>query len=149
MEGRMIGKRPSSAALAAGLVGLAFCLAGCTATAAAGPPPPAVSGGCALDSSVACRGGGTGFSCAIGDIPSDADRSLACSVGVAGSDADLYCCVSFSSTTCAPDATVRGCAGYSFGFSCTGNDRPDETDSSLVCSDPVDGGNALLYCCTN
>ena len=143
----MIGKRLSSAALAAGLVGFALSVAGCTATATAGPAPP-VSSGCGQDSSVACRGG-TGYSCAIGSVPSDDDSSLACSVGVAASDADLYCCVSFTSTTCARDDSVTGCAGYSFGFSCTGNDSPDQTDSSLVCSAPVDGGNALLYCCTN
>jgi hypothetical protein len=144
----MTVKRLSSAVLAAGLVGLAFGVVGCTATATAGPAAPA-SSGCAQDSSVACTGGGAGFSCAIGDIPSDGDPSLACSVGVAAAGEDLYCCVPFTSTTCAPDTTVRGCSGYSFGFSCTGNDRPDETDSALVCSDPVEGNGALLYCCTD
>ncbi len=138
----------SSAALAAGVVGFALVAAGCTATAEAGPAPPA-SSGCGQDSSVACTGGGTGYSCAPGDLPSDDDSSLACSIGVASAGETLYCCVSFTSSTCAPDETVQGCTGNSFGFSCTGNDSPDETDSSLVCSAPVSGNSALLYCCTD
>jgi hypothetical protein len=146
----MIVKHFSSAAWAAGLAVFGLAGVGCTATATAGPagPAPPASSGCAPDSSVACTGGGGGFSCAEGDVPSDSDPSLACSVGVVTSGEALYCCVAFTSSSCRPDETVQGCTGYSYGFSCTGNDSPDQTDSSLVCSQPSQGNDALLYCCT-
>jgi hypothetical protein len=44
---------------------------------------------------------------------------------------------------------VQGCAGDSFGFSCTGSDTPDEADSSLTCSTATPASGALLYCCTH
>src|SRR6185437_13252567 len=91
----------------------------------------------------------TGYSCAPGDNPENSDSSLVCSDGTDVSGATLYCCVQFVSSTCEPDDTVVGCAGDSFGFSCTGTDTPDEADPTLVCSQPTDGGDALLYCCTD
>jgi hypothetical protein len=123
-------------------------LLGCTATAEVAPPPP----GCAQDSSVGgCRGPSTGFLCGNGESPDQSDSSLVCSDGTPSSDGFvLYCCIQFTSSTCAADPSVQGCRGVSFGFSCTGSDTPDESDSSLNCSPATQGDNgALLYCCTD
>ncbi len=135
--------------LAGAALGAAVLATGCSVnTNNPAPPAPVVAGGCAQDPSVSgCAGNSTGFSCTGGQPPSD--PSLACSVGTPAAGATLYCCVDFSSTTCAPDQSVQGCTGFSFGFSCTGSDRPDEADSSLVCSRPSPGNGALLYCCTD
>jgi hypothetical protein len=108
---------------------------------------------CLADSSVVgCTGGSYGFSCTSTDTPTDADSSLDCSVATAGPNgASLYCCISFSSTSsCAPDSTVVGCTGDSYGFSCTSTDTPEESQPTLNCSDPTTGpNNELLYCCQN
>jgi hypothetical protein len=51
-----------------------------------------------------------------------------------------------SGATCAPDDTVP-CSGAS-GFSCSGNDSPDEDDPSLSCSVGVlDSDGNIDYCC--
>ena len=52
------------------------------------------------------------------------------------------------SDTCAPDGTVA-CAGGT-GYSCTGVDSPEDSDSSIVCSSG-EAGNAgsTLYCCVD
>jgi len=52
-----------------------------------------------------------------------------------------------SGSSCAPDDTVP-CAGGS-GYSCTGGDTPDEADSTLLCSDGVDGPDGTQYCCAS
>jgi hypothetical protein len=108
---------------------------------------------CAPDSTVAgCSGGSYGFSCTSTDAPSDGNPALTCSDSTAGPDgASLYCCVAFTpGTSCMPDSSVVGCSGSSFGFSCTSTDTPDQTQTSLTCSDPTSGPNGeMLYCCTN
>jgi hypothetical protein len=131
-------------------VALAVAMAGCSVSASAGP----TEASCAPDTTVSCTGSATGFSCTGSDQPEDSDSSLTCSVPISGNaGSTLYCCVSgfaFSSSTCAPDSTVTGCEAGSYGFSCTGSDTPDQTDSSLTCSTPVDGNaGSSLYCCTN
>jgi len=134
-----------------GVAGCVAGLLGCTASAQIAPPPP-VAAGCAQDSSVAgCQVPATGYSCGNGDNPEQSDSSLVCSDGTLASDGFvLYCCIQFTSSTCAPDPSVQGCAGSSFGFSCTGTDTPDQADATLVCSSATAGGNgALLYCCTD
>jgi hypothetical protein len=120
-----------------------FASAGCSVNATAAP-----SVGCGIDDSVACDHA-TGYSCAPGDNPEAHDSSLVCSDGTDVSGATLYCCVQFVSSTCQQDNSVVGCTGYSFGFSCTGTDRPDEADPTLVCSDPTIAGGLALYCCTD
>ncbi|HLK40107.1 MAG TPA: hypothetical protein VKU41_25300 [Polyangiaceae bacterium] len=121
--------------------------AGCTATAAASPAPEPP--GCAPDSTVQGCAGNAGYSCGNSETPEQADSSLVCSDGITGSNGlELFCCVTFRSSSCAPDSTVQGCPGSSIGFSCTGSDSPDQADSSLSCG-PGTPGNAgsLLYCC--
>ncbi len=55
---------------------------------------------------------------------------------------------STSSDTCAQDDTVSGCDSPSIGYSCTGNDTPDQDDSSLICSYGITGNaGSTLYCC--
>ena len=102
------------------------------------------STGCTTDSSVVCAAG-AGYSCDNGDTPSGLD----CSDGVVDSSGLTdYCCIQFSSSTCAPDGTVTGCDASSYGFSCTGSDTPDEADSSLNCSMGVAGNaGSTLFCC--
>ncbi|HEY5146901.1 MAG TPA: hypothetical protein VII82_09040 [Polyangiaceae bacterium] len=134
--------------LALCLSGLAF--AGCTATTEVAPTGAAPAPGCSPDSSVSgCSGNASGYSCGNGDSPEQTDSSLVCSDGTPASDGFvLYCCIQFTSSTCAPDSTVSGCDGDSIGFSCTGTDTPDQADSSLNCSDSTPGNaGALLYCC--
>jgi hypothetical protein len=137
-------------------VSLALCvaglaLAGCMATTEVTPAPAAAAAGCSPDSSVdGCSGGASGFSCGDGRTPEETDSSLVCSDGTPASDGFiLYCCIQFTSTTCAPDSSVDNrCDGSSIGFSCTGTDTPDQADSSLSCSDSRPGsGGELLYCC--
>jgi len=131
------------------VAGCVLGLLGCTANAEVAPPPPVV--GCAQDSSVGgCRSPANGFSCGNGESPAQSDSSLDCSVGTESGDGlTLYCCIQFTSSTCAPDPSVQGCLGDSFGFSCTGTDTPDEADPSLNCSSPTGASGALLYCCTD
>lgn len=132
------------------LVPACFALAGifaCTATVT--PPPPPT--GCQQDGAVqGCTGGAFGYSCDNGESPDQTDPNLDCSVGIVDSSGLTdYCCIDFSSSTCAPDPTVGGCVGSSFGFSCTGSDTPDETDGSLTCSEGVPGNaGSTLFCCT-
>ena len=124
----------------------ALGVGGCSSSA--GVPPPAPGSSCAQDSSVPCDRA-TGFSCAPGDNPENADSSLVCSVGAAAPGATLFCCVSVSTSSCIQDNSVVGCTGFSIGFSCTGTDTPDQANSALVCSSPTPGNGVLLYCCTD
>ncbi len=119
-------------------------LVGCSTTVNA---PPAA--GCGMDSSVSGCGSAVGYSCANGDSPEQSDSSLFCSDGTPDGDSTLYCCIQFTSSTCAVDPSVSGCVGSSFGFSCTGSDSPDEADSTLTCSAPTPGNGESLYCCTD
>jgi hypothetical protein len=49
---------------------------------------------------------------------------------------------------CAPDSTVDSCSGGASGFSCGNGDTPEQTDSSLVCSDGTQASDGfVLYCC--
>ncbi len=109
---------------------------------------------CAPDTTVAgCTGGSSGYSCTSTDTPTQSNALLDCSTPTPGADGSLlYCCIDFSSTTgsCAADSSVAGCAGNSFGFSCTSTDTPDQTQTSLVCSTATQGPNGeLLYCCSS
>ena len=109
---------------------------------------------CVADASVAgCTGGSYGYSCTGSDTPAQGNPSLSCSDPAEAKDGSLlYCCIGFSDTagSCEPDATVAGCSGNSYGFSCTGSDRPEQSRSSLTCSTAIAGANnELLYCCSN
>jgi hypothetical protein len=126
---------------------LPFGAAACSANTSPEAPAGQVEG-CGQDSTVSCDQG-AGYSCTGNDTPEDTDSSLACSDGVEVDGATLYCCVTFASSTCMPDDTVVGCTGYSYGFSCTGSDTPDQADSTLDCSQPTQANGALLYCCTD
>jgi hypothetical protein len=100
--------------------------------------------GCQTDSSVVCAVG-AGYSCDTGDTPAGMD----CSDGVVDSSGLTdYCCIEFTSSSCAQDDTVSGCDDTSYGFSCTGSDTPEDADSSLNCSMGVAGNaGSTLYCC--
>ncbi len=109
---------------------------------------------CAADASVVgCTGGSSGFSCTSADTPSQGNPALACSSPTPGEAGSLlYCCIGLTGSTgsCAPDSSVVGCTGNSFGFSCTSTDTPDQTQTSLVCSTATSGpDNDLLYCCSS
>ena len=50
-------------------------------------------------------------------------------------------------TSCTMNASVSGCSGGSLGYTCDGG-RPDEKDTSLVCSDGMpSAAGATIYCC--
>ncbi len=104
-------------------------------------------GGCQQDPSVAgCVDGSVGYSCDAGTTPDSS--SLSCSDPVASGSQDTFCCIDFTSSSCQADPSVTGCQGDAYGFSCTGSDTPDQSDSSLVCSygEPGAGGDTI-YCC--
>ena len=121
----------------------------CTATL---NETPASGGDCAQDPSVVgCVGDSKGYSCSGVVRPDQRNAALSCSAGATGSaGSTLYCCVdvAFASNTCSADVTIVGCGGTALGFSCQGNVRPDQTDSSLVCSQGSRGSaGETLYCC--
>jgi hypothetical protein len=116
---------------------------------------------CGSDSTVSCPGGGFGFSCSNAtEPPTQAYPSLNCSTGASGNaGSETYCCTdgtsstgsssgtTGSNSTCAPDSTVTNCT-QGAGYSCTGSDTPDQSDSSLLCSDGVAGNaGSTTYCC--
>lgn len=99
---------------------------------------------CTADSSVTCMANASGYSCTGTATP---DSTLDCSDPTAVSGGNEYCCFTFSSSTCMADDSVSGCTGDSYGFSCTGSDSPDSSDSTLTCSDGVASGSDTIYCC--
>jgi hypothetical protein len=54
-----------------------------------------------------------------------------------------------ASGTCSLDSTVSGCQSGA-GYSCSGNETPNEANASLSCSSGILGnGGLVLYCCVN
>jgi len=108
------------------------------------------AGTCMQDATVAgCSGTSKGYSCTGALSPSATDATLVCSVGTAGANGSTsYCCLTNASTTCKQDSSVQGCAGNSYGFSCSGADTPAQANMSLTCSAGTAGNGGLtLYCC--
>jgi hypothetical protein len=108
---------------------------------------------CNTDSTVNCSGGGFGFTCGGTDTPDQSDSSLECSTGTVNGSNTQYCCIQYSSGSggaCSQDDTVQGCQSGSYGFSCTGDNTPQQQDSSLNCSTGTPGSNGdTLFCCSN
>lgn len=120
---------------------------GCTSSTVTAAEPA----GCSPDPTVTGCSGSAGFSCNTSATPDQLDSTLVCSDGIPGGHGlVLYCCVTFQSTSCAPDPTVQNCPGSSIGFSCTGAQTPEDTNPTLACG-PGALGNAgsLLYCCSD
>lgn len=113
--------------------------------------PAGVTASCDVDTTItSCGDVSTGYLCTGGLTPTDTDSKLVCGDGVSGGDGtEAFCCIDFTSKTCAADPDVVGCAGNSYGFSCTSSASPDQEDSSLTCSDPIVGKDGkTLYCCS-
>jgi hypothetical protein len=143
------------AASVAGLVGLTGCTAATQdnfTNPPPGPPPsctqvPALSG---------CTEGALSYSCTK-DRPDDGDTNLVCDegapgVGFEGGVPTLYCCVPYGqwASECSPSTHVPGCGAESLGFSCSGQTSPDQVDTSLVCSQALQGdGGVKDYCCVS
>ncbi len=130
----------------ASLLFVAGVAAGCTTTVTA------TTTSCSTDAAVSCPGGGEGWSCDGSARPDEINGSIACSTGVAINSTTIgYCCASVSFPTggaCGRDSTVSGCVYGSYGFSCTGQARPEDQDGSLTCSMGVPaGGGSTDYCC--
>jgi hypothetical protein len=109
-----------------------------------------VPGACMADPTVTgCTGSAYGFSCTGTAPPNANDPSLSCSAGVADTGDTSYCCsVVDLPATCMPDATVTGCTGGAYGFTCTDSSLPNENDPSLSCSAGVAGSSGdTSYCC--
>ena len=51
------------------------------------------------------------------------------------------------SSTCSADSTVVGCVGGAQGYSCSGPDSPDQSNTALNCSAGTLTGGDTLYCC--
>lgn len=113
---------------------------------------------CAPDPSIStCVANTHGYSCAAGDpAPDSTDSSLICSIPLVVNGLDEYCCatsVAVSGASCDQDSSITGCVSGSYGFSCTGADRPDQDYSGITCSQAAVSGTgasgqaARLYCC--
>jgi hypothetical protein len=106
--------------------------------------------GCQDDPGLACDVDALGISCPAGTSPDSS--TFVCSDPVANGNLDSYCCIVWSGSTCAEDPNVTSsCGDPAFGFSCTGTDSPDQTDPTLICSDPTTDPTTgdSLYCCTD
>jgi hypothetical protein len=121
---------------------------GCTTTVTTGTTVG--SGTCNVDGTVPCTQG-TAYSCDGSRAPDETDPTLACSSGRAQASGRIgYCCATSglpTSSSCSADAAVVGCQFGSYGFSCTGTTRPDDLESTLVCSDGIANGSSVDYCC--
>jgi hypothetical protein len=109
------------------------------------------AGACDVDTTLtSCGDVSTGYRCPGSVTPSDADSKLVCGDGVdGGNGTQAFCCIDFTSTTCAADPDVVGCTHGSYGFSCTSSAAPEDEDPSLDCSDPIPGTDGKsLYCCS-
>jgi hypothetical protein len=72
--------------------------------------------------------------------------SLAAAVLGVGATGCTATATASAPSSCGTDDTVVCLDGA--GYSCTGGDRPDDTDRSLLCSSGREGNaGALLYCC--
>jgi hypothetical protein len=112
------------------------CIPGCTASVSTNGGTT----GCAIDDTVSCYPGGSGYSCSGSSNPQGTGR--VCSTNNAGE----WCC--YASTTCNPDSSVTGCVSGSYGYSCAvGAGAPDTTDPSLICSIPTATNGLDEYCC--
>jgi hypothetical protein len=137
------------------LAGLMTAMSGCTATATVNGGGGGIPSSCGEDQTVVgCTGSSVGYSCTGSSAPDDGDSSLNCSFGTAGASGEtLYCCIPLASvgTGCSSDSSITTCGGSSFGFTCdAGAPRPDQTDTSLVCSTGVAAsGGGTSYCCAN
>lgn len=115
-------------------VALLVGAAGCTASASTS------GGSCSTDSSVSCSSG-TGWSCSGSAQPQDTNSDIVCSTDGAGD----FCC---ASSSCSYDSSVVGCQSGSVGYSCaSGSAPPDQSDATLVCSEPTSNGGSDDYCC--
>ncbi len=107
---------------------------------------------CGVDTSItSCGDASTPYTCTGGLTPTDTDEKLVCGDGVPGATdgTEAFCCIDFTSNTCAADPDVVGCSADSYGFSCTSTASPDQEDPSLTCSDPIVGKDGkTLYCCS-
>lgn len=104
----------------------------------------AVGGGsCTQTTNAVCTSGnGTSYSCTSSAQPEQVDPSLICNTNGAGD----YCCI--ASSTCSYDPNLTGCESGSLGYSCAiGDQPPDATDNTLVCSVPTTTNGLDEYCC--
>ena len=122
---------------------LAAAVAACTVNSTTSDPD-----GCNSDSTISCANAASGYSCSGDVLPTDGNPRLDCGPGTADESNTDFCCVTLGQSSCAPDSSVQGCQGNSFGFSCTGSDSPDDADSTLNCSTGTPTSSATLYCCS-
>ncbi|MBI5537490.1 MAG: hypothetical protein HY898_32505 [Deltaproteobacteria bacterium] len=104
---------------------------------------------CGANPDVACASGSIGYACTGAYAPPTYNTSLSCGAGTPQADGVTeYCCTTPTTTTCAVNSTV-GCTSGAAGYSCTGSDTPQQSDTSLTCSAGVAGtAGATNYCCT-
>jgi hypothetical protein len=104
---------------------------------------------CTLDPAVDCATvGGDGYTCSGSDSPSD-DFGIDCSElpGTNPGGSISYCCVG-GINTCAADGAVN-CQGQGDGYTCSGNDTPEDDFSGVQCGAPVTTSlGSASYCCT-
>jgi hypothetical protein len=119
---------------------LLFAVGGCSVTVQ--PNQPAAS--CSANSNLVCTAGTSGYSCTGDGNPEQFTADLVCSPDTTG--AGDFCC---ATSTCMFDPGVGGCVSGTDPYSCAaGAQRPDQADTSKVCSEPNTATPGVdLYCC--
>ena len=111
--------------------------------------PSNVSSNCQKDPSITtCGTSAAGYTCSGSYAPDSTDTTLYCGDGVQSGSNTSYCCESKSAvtSTCAPDTAITSC-GTAVGYTCTGNDSPGLSNSSLNCGAGVPSNGVTSYCC--
>jgi hypothetical protein len=105
---------------------------------------------CKPNSSVECTPGTTGYECNdTVTTPNDEYTLARCSdPSNFGGSTTYYCCPTPSSvtSTCAQDLSIT-CSGSATGYTCSGTDAPDSTDSTMVCGGGLPLGGKTSFCC--
>jgi hypothetical protein len=129
------------------------------------------SQGCAMSTNAVCPSTLVAWTCHDQSLPTEAElgsnqsradfNHLICSIPVSATTPSgtsiNYCCYTPPllpiGGSCLSDITVPQCAAGSFGFACTGPDRPDQDYARIECPGSgvpgkrADGYPATLYCC--
>lgn len=103
----------------------------------------AAASSCHADSTVACTGPRSGYTCTGTDTPAQS-APVVCEPGKAQGSDTTYCCGTYSSPSC---VLTGGCGDYA--FSCTGTATPWQSDPTLRCG-PANPtvSDTNIFCCS-
>lgn len=111
----------------------------------------AAASGCAVDATVACDTGFSGYSCSGTDTPAASSAVVCHQGGVVAtiSGETQFCCGTVATADCALSQSTTGCGGVKYIFACNGTTpaRPDVRDPWLVCGEPIPNFGNTTFCC--